>query len=81
MKIATPLILKKITPLFPSNPPLKLRSCQTPSPSFLKILLEAQLPTPEMAGGWGGGMHTMMSIFHGTVSDVLGYQRVVAFLF
>ena len=38
------LPLKKVTPLFPSNPPLKLRSCQ--APPFFEIWLEAQTPTP-----------------------------------
>ena len=36
--------LKKVTPSFPATP-FKLRSCQAP-PSFLKIWLEVQPPSP-----------------------------------
>ena len=43
MKIATPL--KKVTPLFPSNPPLKVEILSS-APPFLKIWLEAQPPPP-----------------------------------
>ena len=36
--------LKKVTHLFPSNPPLKVEVL--PSPHFLKTWLEAQTPPP-----------------------------------
>ena len=45
-----PLPLKKVTDLFPSNPPLKVEVLS--SPSFLKIWLEVQpLPPAEKGGG------------------------------
>ena len=56
MKIATPL--KKVTPLFPSNPPLEIEILS--SPPLLKIWLEAQLPPPP--GRKGGGVHTMQNL-------------------
>ena len=51
VKTATPL--KKVTPLFPSNPTLKTKILS--SPPFLKIWSEAQ---PHLQKG-GGGVHTM----------------------
>ena len=46
-----PLPLKKVTDLFPSNPPLKVEVLS--SPSFLKIWLEAQPPSRKGGGGVG----------------------------
>ena len=79
MKIATPLILKKVTPLFPSNPPLKVEVLPNPLPLLFENFVGGSTPHSRNGRG-GGGMLTMMSIFHGKVSDVLGHQRVVAFL-
>ena len=52
MKIAT--ALKKVTPLFPSNPTLKVEVLS--SPPLIKIWLEAQSPPPCRKRGGGGGM-------------------------
>ena len=38
--------MKKVTPLFPSNLPLKVEVLPSPPPPFLKIWLEVQLPSP-----------------------------------
>ena len=40
---------KEVTPLFLSNPPQKLRSCQ--APPFFKIWLELQAPPPQVEMG------------------------------
>ena len=50
-------LLKKVTPLFPSNPPLKVEVLS--SIPFLKIWLEAQPPTtpPPPAENGKGGSH------------------------
>ena len=53
-------LLKKVTPLFPSNPLLKVKVLS--SPPFLKIWLEGQPPPPfppttTGGGGEGGGAH------------------------
>ena len=45
--------LKKVAPLFPSNPTLKVKVL--PSPPFLKIWLEVQPPLPPAERGWEGG--------------------------
>ena len=49
MEIATPPLLKKVTPFFPSNPHLKVEVLSSPPP-FLKIWLETQPPAAERRG-------------------------------
>ena len=46
--------LKKVNPLFPTNPLIKIKVLS--SPPFLKIWLEVQPPPPQK----GGKVHTMM---------------------
>ena len=52
MKIATPL--KKVTLLFPSNPPLKVEVLSSPPPLVFESLVGGSTPTAER-----GGVHTM----------------------
>ena len=54
-------LLKKVTPVFPSNPLLKVKVLS--SPPFLKIWLEVQPPPlPPQHKGGGGGVHTMIAL-------------------
>ena len=69
-----PLSLKKVTPLFPSNPPLKVEVLSSPAP-FLKIWLEVQTPPsphprPQQKGG---GRFTLWVICGNSVAYFQGH--------
>ena len=68
---------KKVTPLFPSNPPLKVEVLS--SPPFLKTWLEDQTPSSPLQKG-GRGVPTMTSILKSKAKCVLVVITATGFL-
>ena len=62
--------MNKVTPHFPSNPPVKMKSCQSP---FFKNLL-GDSTSPQLKGGGGGeGAQYVFIMDYSKDTPILGF--------
>ena len=71
--------LKKVTPLFPSNPPLKTEDLSSPSPLFENLIRGSPPPLPPLSRKGGGAHYESPVIFQLTIRRKVGWLRSFRF--